>query len=220
MKADAEAGIVERRAVGDGSRSSTETVANMTTKKPDPASVKTYVDHEVITPPHHLRAAARPIGEHDRDDPVARAEQALQNLSGQFTDWMHEECEILLAAHRAIRDEGFGPAARDNLYRAAHDIKGQAATFGYPAAAAAADSLCRIMDHAPDLATVPAELIDNHVKAILAIVREHARIDAADVAGTLSRRLRAVADEYLAHVNRDRPEHLEAVLAPSIVPGT
>jgi HPt (histidine-containing phosphotransfer) domain-containing protein len=192
----------------------------MTTKKPNPTSVKTYVDHEVITPPHHLRGAARPIGEHDRDDPVARAEQALRGLSGQFADWMHEECEKLVASHGIVRREGFIPVARDNLYRAAHDIKGQAATFGYPAAAAAAESLCRIMDHAPELAAVPAELIDNHVKAILAIVREHARIDAADVADALSRRLRAVADEYLAHVNRDRPEHLEAIMAPSIVPGT
>ena len=34
----------------------------------------------------------------------------------------------------------------------------------------------------------------------------------------LSRRLRKVADDYLAHVNRDRPEHLEVILAPSIAP--
>ncbi|HEY7945714.1 MAG TPA: Hpt domain-containing protein, partial [Casimicrobiaceae bacterium] len=30
--------------------------------------------------------------------------------------------------------------------------------------------------------------------------------------------LRGVADEYLMQVNRDRPEHLEAILAPSLVP--
>ena len=29
---------------------------------------------------------------------------------------------------------------------------------------------------------------------------------------------KAGPDEYLAHANRDRPEHLEAILAPSIVP--
>jgi hypothetical protein len=39
------------------------------------------------------------------------------------------------------------------------------------------------------------------------------------VASELSRRLRRIADEYLMHVNRDRPDHLEAVMAPSIVPG-
>jgi len=30
---------------------------------------------------------------------------------------------------------------------------------------------------------------------------------------------RGIADEYLKHANRNRPEHLEAILAPSIVPG-
>jgi hypothetical protein len=30
--------------------------------------------------------------------------------------------------------------------------------------------------------------------------------------------LRGVADEDLTYANRDRPEHLEAILAPSIAP--
>ena len=40
------------------------------------------------------------------------------------------------------------------------------------------------------------------------------------LAGTeLSQQLRGIADVYLTHANRDRPEHLEAILAPSIAPG-
>jgi len=50
-------------------------------------------------------------------------------------------------------------------------------------------------------------------------VRERTKLDTASVASALSRKLRGVADEYLAHANRDRPEHLEAILAPSIAPG-
>jgi hypothetical protein len=65
---------------------------------------------------------------------------------------------------------------------------------------------------------VPGELIMHHVNAIQAIYREQSRIDAVGMADQLSKRLRGVADEYLIRVNRDRPEHLEAVLAPSIVP--
>ena len=38
------------------------------------------------------------------------------------------------------------------------------------------------------------------------------------MASKLSNQLRGVADEFLLKVNRDRPEHLEAILAPSIVP--
>jgi hypothetical protein len=34
----------------------------------------------------------------------------------------------------------------------------------------------------------------------------------------LSRQLRGLSDEFLAHANRHRPVHLEAILAPSIVP--
>ena len=66
---------------------------------------------------------------------------------------------------------------------------------------------------------MPAELITHHINAIQAIVRDHTRLDTSTkVASELSRKLRGVADEYLIYVNRDRPEHLEAILAPSIVP--
>jgi chemotaxis protein histidine kinase CheA len=132
---------------------------------------------------------------------------------------MTTECDRLAAAHAAILKDGFSALARDELFRAAHDIKGDAATFGYPTAAAAAESLCRIIEHAPDLAQVPADLIAHHINAIQAIVREQSNIQRIGVANELSKRLRGVADEYLTAVNRDRPEHLEAILAPSIVPG-
>ena len=83
----------------------------------------------------------------------------------------------------------------------------------------AAESLCRIIEHAPDLDEVPADLIEHHINAIQAIVRERTKLDTAAMADALSRQLRGVADEFLARVNRDRPEHLEAILAPSIAPG-
>lgn len=180
--------------------------------------VQSFPDHQVITQPNPLRRALRRTA-NDHDDPIARAEQALAGLSSEFHDWMAEECQRLADAHAVVLARGFTKDARDALFRAAHDIKGEAATFGYPSAAAAAESLCRIIEHAPDLAKVPAELIANHVKAIQAIVREHARIDKFGVEHELSRRLRAVADDYLASVNKDRPEHLEAIQAASIVPG-
>jgi len=181
--------------------------------------VKAFADHHVITQPNPLRKVLRRVGDKDLDDPVARAEQALAGLSGEFKDWMLVESDRLSAAYAAVLKDGFTSAASEELFRAAHDIKGDAATFGYPSAAAAANSLCRVIEHAPDLDKVPAELFAHHINAILAIVNDHTKLDSAKVASELSRRLRKVADEYLTHVNRDRPEHLEAILAPSIVPG-
>ena len=191
----------------------------MAKDKPGALEIKTFADHHVITQPNPLRKVLRRVAEEDLDDPIARAEKALAGLSGEFKNWMTVETDRLSLAHAAILKHGFTDATREELFRAAHDIKGDAATFGYPSAGVAAESLCRIIEHAPDLAKVPSDLIAHHINAIQAIVRERTKLDTVSVAGELSRRLRGVADKYLIHANRDRPEHLEAILAPSIAPG-
>ena len=190
----------------------------MARKPPAEIKVDTFADHQVISQPNPLRKMVRYAEEKEFDDPVARAEQALASLSGEFNDWMRIECDRLSNAHAAIVRDGLNGENREELFRAAHDIKGGAATFGFPTAAAAAESLCRIIEHAPDLAQVPGELIKHHVNAIQAIYREQSKINAIGMADELSKKLRGVADEYLIHVNRDRPEHLEAIMSPSIVP--
>jgi chemotaxis protein histidine kinase CheA len=190
----------------------------MAKEKPGTMQVKTFADHHVITQPNPLRKVLLRVPDTDLDDPVGRAEKALAGLSGEFRNWMTIEADRLSAAHATVLRDGFNDDTREELFRAAHDIKGDAATFGFPSAGAAAESLCRIIEHAPDLDEVPASLIAHHINAIQAIVRERTKLDTAAMAGELSRSLRGVADEFLTHANRDRPEHLEAILAPSIIP--
>src|SRR5215207_1193906 len=190
----------------------------MTKQKPGTIQVKSFGDHHVITQPNPLRRVLVRVPESDLDDPVGRAEKALAGLSGEFKNWMTVEADRLSAAHAAILRDGFTDANREELFRAAHDIKGDATTFGFPSASAAAESLCRIIEHAPDLDEVPSNLIAHHINAIQAIVRQRTKLDTAATAGELSRQLRGIADEFLMHANRDRPEHLEAILAPSIAP--
>jgi HPt (histidine-containing phosphotransfer) domain-containing protein len=188
--------------------------------KPKPADIeiKSFADHHVITQPNPLRKVLRRVAEEDLDDPVARAEKALAGLSGEFKNWMTVESDRLAAAYAAVLKDGFNDVTSEELFRAAHDIKGDAATFGFPSAAAAAESLCRVIEHAPELGEVPPHLIAHHINAIQAIVSERTKLDTVTTANELSRKLRGVADQYLMQVNRDRPEHLEAILAPSIVP--
>jgi HPt (histidine-containing phosphotransfer) domain-containing protein len=195
-----------------------ESFKEMAREKPPALQIETFADHHVITQPNPLRKVLRRVAERDLDDPVARAERALAGLSSEFKNWMAIEADRLSAAHATILQGGFTRGTREELFRAAHDIKGDAATFGFPSAGAAAESLCRIIEHAPELERVPSDLIAHHINAIQAIVRDRTKLDTLSVAGELSRKLRGVADEYLAHVNRDRPEHLEAILAPSIAP--
>src|SRR5947207_14819659 len=131
----------------------------MAKDKPAALEVKSFADHHVITQPNPLRRVLRRVPESDLDDPVGRAEKALAGLSGEFKDWMAIEADRLSTAHAAILRHGFTDDTREELFRAAHDIKGDAATFGFPSAGAAAESLCRIIEHAPELDEVPPELI-------------------------------------------------------------
>ena len=56
--------------------------------------------------------------------------------------------------------------------------------------ASLADSLSRLIEHTPDMKRIPVTLVDQHVDAIRAIIRESARPDIVSIADTLTRRLR------------------------------
>jgi len=184
----------------------------------DAIAIVTYGDHEVITPENRLRGAVstNTTGE-PHDDPVARAEKALAELSCEFGSWMDSGCDRLDKARRAFAKDAARSKA-DALFHAAHDIKGEAATFGYPAIASVTESLCRLIEHTPDPARIPLELIEQHVDAVRAIHREYARSDAKELAATLTKRLHEVTGEFLLHENRERSEVLDQLKGPSIVP--
>lgn len=184
--------------------------------KPD---VITYGDHEVITPDTRKLRKAVSAARTGDDDPVARAEAALAQISSEFSTWMEEECQRLEKARQRVKAEGLNKESRLELFLSAHDVKGDSGTFGYPAVSNAADSLCRLLDHSPDLKRIPMALIDQHVDAVRAIVREYARADILQIATALTNRLRQVTDEFLMAENRHRPDVLKAISSPSIAPG-
>jgi len=182
--------------------------------------VTTYGDHEVIMPDNPLRKVVSEVPFDPEDEAIARAEKALAELSPEFTGWMDEECERLDLARHAVKAKGFVKQTYSDIFHAAHDIKGEAATFGFPAVAAAAESLCRLLEHTPDMKKIPLSLIDQHVDAVRAIYREYACSDAKEVAGVLTKRLREVTDEFLIGQNKHRPHYLDGIVgsSPSLAP--
>jgi chemotaxis protein histidine kinase CheA len=193
----------------------------MSQKKADLAAVSTFADHEVILPPNKLKKAVQKVkpGTKIDFDPVAQAEAALAELADDFSEWMDQECVRLDAARKTIKSAGFNKSTRDALFLAAHDIKGQAETFGFPLVAPVADSLCRLIEHTPEMSRLPISLIDQHVDAVRAITHKNTRGDSDSNAIKLAEKLRHVTEEFLAHENRDRPDYLESILAPALVPG-
>lgn len=186
-------------------------------KKIDSVAVSTFADHEVIVPPNKLKKAVVKHRGPGIDDPVSRAEQALADLSSEFSQWMEIECRRLDAARNQAKHSGLTDKNREELFRAAHDIKGQAATFGFPLIAPVAESLCRLIEHTPEPARIPLMLIDQHVDGIRAIAHKNTQGDAEITALRLAHRLRQVTNEFLLHENHDRREYIEELLGPPVV---
>ena len=153
--------------------------------------VQAFADHVILTPPNRLKQrAARIVEPNGREptDPVLRAENALKLLSNEFDAWMSMEIEALDAA----RGAALGASDLTDLaalYRASHDIRGQAATLGFPLAGQIADGLCELIERTG--ARLPSQtLIDLHVDAIKAMVRQNVRERDDPIGVALVRRLR------------------------------
>jgi chemotaxis protein histidine kinase CheA len=108
-------------------------------------------------------------------DAVAKAEAALKALSANFAQWLADEIARLEAARLTLRQNGPTPQAMEALYLRAHDLKGLGATYEYPLVGRIAGSLCRLLDD-PIKREVPSmSLIDAHIDAIRAAVRDEIR---------------------------------------------
>jgi hypothetical protein len=108
---------------------------------------------------------------------VAKAEAALKSLSGNFAEWLGEEISKLEAARAVTRAQGMADPAGEALYICAHDLKGLGGTYEFPLITRLAASLCRLIEE-PDLRTAaPAALIDAHIDAIRAALRDGIRTD-------------------------------------------
>lgn len=164
-----------------------------------------YEDHSVIMPPHKLKAAIMHTSEPGDIDMsvVQKAEEALATLKGEFGGWMQAECEQLEAARVDLHEGGPTPTTILMLFRASHDIKGDAATLGFPLAGRLAGSLCRLLDHAPDRSRIPVILVDHYVEAIRAVVREHVRDAGERTANEITEQLTILAEKFLASELQD-----------------
>ncbi len=110
-------------------------------------------------------------------DVVARAEAALKALSGQFARWLQDEIDKLDAARLAVNLEGLTGTAGEALYTRAHDLKGLGGTYEFPIVTRAAASLCRVVDSAQIRAAAPVSLVDSHINAIKAMIRDGIKSD-------------------------------------------
>ncbi len=161
-------------------------------------------DHSVITPRNVLKAKAAIMIDRSGgidEAAVRRAEQALKALSVNFNVWMEEALRKLGDARDRLRRDPPVPGALAALHRAAHDIRGQASMLGFPLASRVGASLCRILEESsPDKLRerMVAAIVDQHVDAIRAIVREGVSKAKQPTGEMLAIELEAITDRLMA----------------------
>lgn len=116
---------------------------------------------------------------------IAKAEAALKSLSGNFAQWLSDEIVKLDAARQAVRDQGVSAETMESLYLRAHDLKGLGTTYEFPLVTRIGASLCRLIDDKEKRLTVPLALVDAHIDAIKAAVRDDIRTDEHPVGRSL-----------------------------------
>ena len=152
---------------------------------------------QVIRPPNTLRMkVGGSFGGIDAGA-IAKAEQALQAMSSQFGQWLQDELEKLDSARAGIRDSGYNTATAEVLYFRAHDLQGLGSTYQYPLVTRLAGSLCKMMDDPAKRMAAPMVLIDAHIDAIKAVVRDEIKTDDHPTGKMLAETLEARVTEHL-----------------------
>lgn len=152
----------------------------------------------MIQPPNTLRIR---VGARSTSlDPglLAKAEAALQSLSSQFGDWMQDELDKLEAARAAVKTGGLNDETAEALFMRAHDLKGLGATYEFPIVTRMAGSLCKLLDASERRSTAPLYLVDAHIDAVKAAVRQNIRSEDHPVGRVLVTELETRVAEYLA----------------------
>lgn len=156
--------------------------------------------YEILSPPTNLKSKVRELSPREarKFDPVKAAEAALGRLSHHFGGWMDNETKALMAAWEKISSEGMNEDTLALLFQAAHNIKGQALTLGFPLVGEVAANMCHLIETAPSPEAIPVKLAGQYVDAIRAMVLEGAKDDGNKTGVELLKTLQVVTDELVA----------------------
>tara|TARA_R110002124_G_scaffold7151_3_gene41993 strand:+ start:1868 stop:2299 length:432 start_codon:yes stop_codon:yes gene_type:complete len=129
---------------------------------------------------------------------IAKAEEALKAMSSQFGEWLKDEIVKLEQAQATIRETGYTAETAEGLYFRAHDLKGLGSTYQYPLVTRLAGSLCKLLDDHQKRMAAPLILLDAHIDAIRAVVRDQIQTDEHPTGRVLAETLEARVTAHLS----------------------
>ena len=129
------------------------------------------VSVKVERPPNKLAGKVSKSGGKTLKQAVAEGERAIERLSDNYRDCLADDMAALNTFMDALRADPCDGTYK-NMFRLVHNMRGQAATFGFPLITEVGRSLCLYLLETEDSRDLHLDLIELHVNALRVIYRE------------------------------------------------
>lgn len=135
---------------------------------------------EIINVPNSIRlkvSGGGPISE----EMIATADQAIEQLSGQFIELLRADIEKLAALSRDVKSgNGDTRQAIGEIFAISHELRGQGSTFEFPLVTRIGKSLCHFTENLNPSDSRNPQVIDLHVDSLRLVLVEDIRGDGGD----------------------------------------
>jgi chemotaxis protein histidine kinase CheA len=148
----------------------------------------------LLSLPNVLRKKADQPGGLTPQEAIERARIALVDFRDTYRDWIQNDVRRLKAEAEGAHGEPDRATEHiERLFRIAHEIRGQAGTFGLPLVTEIGTYLCHFVERIEDPTPADLEILDLHVDAMRLVAAEGADGDSQATADMMAG-LRAIAN--------------------------
>lgn len=128
-----------------------------------------------------------------RADRLALAEAAINALKGEYSQQLLTDVEQLSSIFTSVSPDNPDAAALDDLFDVAHNIKGQAGSFGYHLVTSIAGTLCDLLrQQSGQTRTHDVKIIGQHVQVLKRVVDKDVVGDGGETGEKIVQSLRAL----------------------------
>ncbi len=129
---------------------------------------------------------------------LARAEAVVETLGVEYISWLEQDLKALRAAFdQAEKDAQNRPEHITRIAGIAHDMAGQAGTFGYPLITQIGRSLYDFATAIEAFEPVHLEIVKAHIDAMNVVRTDDLKSDGAPKGPELMAELRRAVEKYL-----------------------
>ncbi|MBT5072385.1 MAG: hypothetical protein HOH18_09580 [Kordiimonadaceae bacterium] len=128
---------------------------------------------------------------------LSEAEEALNEMSEEYPDWVMTIIDELFEVHRRCVDDEVGRKGYfERINSIAHDMKGQGGTFGYQLITDFAEGLYNFTAAGAGLSDSHVEIIKAHLDAMRVVIRERIEGDGGDIGAEIKKGLELSVQKF------------------------